>query len=650
MEKYNKETNVDELLACGCGHCHDNYQKNNNDCKNKRKIFGKYTFDFIKVLLSLFLLLISVVFKLNSKVDLILCLIATIICGYDLIYKFIKNILRKQLLDENTLMLIAVIVAFFIGEFFESVLIVSLYKIGELLEQFATDNSKKKIVGLSELKTDVVRLVTREGIIEVAPSDVQVGSLIEVRSGDKVPIDGTLVGLPTEFDLRAITGESKYYLAENGSVVYSGAINVGSPVIIKTSKKHEDSTVERMISMVQGSLSKKAKSQRFITYFAKIYTPIIVACAFLLALLPPLFDNMNFIKWLYKSLSFLVISCPCALVISIPLAFFVGIGSLAKIGILVKGSNYIETLSKTKCIVFDKTGTLTKGNFIIQEIKINNGYDKDLIMSYVKVLESKSSHPIAMAISKYPIDCSKLDVEDIKEIAGRGICGTVNGRKICVGNEKFMLENNAEIIREKTSKTVLYVLLDGVFVAEIVIGDEIKNDAEKCIESLRKNGVEKVVMLSGDNKEIAESVGVKLNIDKVYSELLPEQKASILKEIKNQTKGAVVYVGDGVNDSPSLAMSDVGVSMGGLGSELVIESSDAVIMDDDIKKIPTAIKFSKKIRRTVLQNVIGSLVVKFSIMLLSLIVNLPVWLAMFTDVGVMVLAVLNSIKNNKVKQ
>lgn len=650
MEVRKDERQENNIFSCGCGNCDAKVCEIKRGNLSVKEFFCEYGLNIFKIFISAILLLIGVIIPLDSVVKVIIYSVAAFICGYELIVKCFKHLIKKEWFDENTLMLIAVITAFCIGECVEGVLVVILYSVGELFEEIATDNSRRKIAGLSKLKSSVVRVMTKDGLVEMSPEQVKIGSFVEVRQGDRVPIDGILISATCEFDLKAITGESKYYSAENGDVVYSGAINVGNPIIIKTTKKHSESTVEKIIAMVEGSMAKKAKSQKFITAFAKVYTPIVVMCAIVIAFFPPFFDGMHFVKWLYKSLSFLVISCPCALVISVPLAFFVGIGSLAKCGVLVKGSSYIESLSKVDTVIFDKTGTLTKGNFKIKSVETYEDYKINEVMAYAKALEQKSSHPIAKAIDEYEIIHTKCETENVEEFAGRGVKGTVDGKVIIVGNEKFMEENKIEFCVLDFLGTVVYVAIDGVLTARIFIADEIKENAKTSMERLRNENVKNLIMLSGDNEKIAKNVGEKLGMDKVYYELLPDQKVEKLNDTIECTNGIVAYVGDGINDSPALARADVGISMGGLGSEIAIDSSDVVIMDDNISKIPTALKFSKKIRRTVLQNIVGSITVKILIMIISVIINLPIWIAMFADVGVMLLAVLNSLKNTRVKK
>lgn len=626
-------------LTCGCSAC-----KHKHDAKDGKEGFlNEHGFDLIKIIVSSLLLISTIVFKCGDTVKVVLCIIAYVISAYEIFINCIKGIANKNFLDENTLMFIASVTAFCLGNYSEGVFIVVLYALGELLEDVATDNSRKKIAGLSELKSVTARVITKTGFADVSPASVEVGTLIEVRKGDRVPIDGILVGASAEFDMKAITGESKPYVIEDGQTVYSGAINTGNSVVIKTTKLYKDSTVEKIISMVEGANAQKAKSQKFITSFAKVYTPIVVLAALVVAFIPPLFDGMNFSFWIYKALSFLVVSCPCALVISVPLAFFTGIGNMAKNGVLVKGSNYIDALAGVKTTAFDKTGTLTKGEFGVESVKTFSDMSEEEIIAFAAALESKSTHPISKAICARNGEESVLKAENVKEISGKGIAGTVKGRKILVGNAKLMADNGIEIDNDNYYGTVIYVAADGKFAGKIYICDSIKEEARETIELLKNAGVNETVMFSGDNATVCEKVGNQIKIDRIYSELLPEQKAEKLNELKQKNNGKVLFAGDGINDAPSLALADVGVAMGALGSEIAVESADVVIMDDDIKKIPYAIKKSKTIRRKVIENIAGSLAIKAIIMLLTLTTGVPVWLAMFGDVGVMLLAVLNSL-------
>ena len=600
-------------------------------------------FSLIKLVLSGLLLILSFVLNVSDIVQTVLRVAAAIVCGYEILFKAVKNLLKREFFDENALMLIASVTAFIIGESFEGVLIIVLYTIGEILEDIATDNSREKIAGLAAIKSVKVTLYKDGKTREVKPDSVPVGSLVLVKKGDRVPIDGVLKSDSAEFDMKAVTGESKLYGLSSGEKVYSGAINTGDAVVIRTEKLYKDSTVEKIIELVEQSTERKAKSQKFITSFAKIYTPCVVFAAALVAVIPPLFDNMNFIKWIYKALSFLIISCPCALVISVPLGFFIGIGSLAKRGILCKGSNYIDALSKTKIAVFDKTGTLTTGEFSIGKVTAFNGFTSDELIKIAASIEQSSSHPIAKALLLY-VKGDLYNVKKTHETSGQGITGEIDGAVYKVGGKRVLTNGNAGIINDNGDFNVVYVEKDGVVIGEIQLVDSVKTNGKNLVESLHALGVTNTVILSGDKRTIAENVAKELKIEKVYAELLPEQKTEKLNEILfNKGKGTVLYCGDGINDSPSIATADVGVAMGALGSEAALECADIIITDDNLLKIPYAIKKSKLIKRKILTNIFCSIAIKVAIMVLSIFTPLPIWLAMFGDVGVMLLAILNSL-------
>lgn len=600
-------------------------------------------FPVIKLALGVILLIFSFALSLGDTVKIVLRISAALICGYEIIFNAGKNLLKMEFFDENALMLIASVTAFIIGESFEGVLIIILYSLGEMLEDIATDNSREKIAGLAELKSLKVTLWENGKARETEPENVPIGSLILVRKGDRVPIDGVLASGDAEFDLKAVTGESKLYSLSAGEKIYGGAINTGDAVIVKTEKLYKDSTVEKIIEMVEKSTERKAKSQKFITTFAKIYTPCVVLAALSVAVIPPLFDNLDFVKWIYKALSFLIISCPCALVISVPLGFFIGIGSLAKRGILIKGSNYIDALSKTKIAVFDKTGTLTTGEFSVDIITVYNGCPADELVKIAASIEQGSSHPIAKALKNYA-NGEVYSVDNIKEYAGKGVVGEIGGAVYAVGGKGILKKENISLINDDSNHNVIYIEKDGILIGEIQLVDSVKKSGNGLVEKLRSVGVTETVILSGDKKEIAEKVAKDLKIEKVYSELLPEQKTAKLAEILSRKgKGTVLYCGDGVNDSPSIAAADVGIAMGALGSEAAIECADVIIADDNLMKIPYAIKRSKLIKRKVITNIICSVAIKVAIMALSIFTPLPIWLAMFGDVGVMLLALVNSL-------
>lgn len=603
---------------------------------------GERVFSVIKFVLSGILLLLSIVLSVDKSVKTVLLIAAAIISGYEIALKSFKNLLNKEFFDENTLMLIAAITAFIIGEEIEGVIVIMLYNLGEFLEDLATDRSKEKIAGLAELKSFKANLMLDGKVIETEPPYIKIGSLILVRKGDRVPIDGVIAKGVADFDLKALTGESKLYSKGEGEKIYSGAINLGDAVIVKTEKLYKDSTVEKIIEMVENSAERKAKSQKFITAFARVYTPCVVLLAVLIAVIPPFFDGNDFVKWIYKALAFLIISCPCALVISVPLCFFMGIGALAKRGVLVKGGNYIDALSRVKVAVFDKTGTLTTGDFTVGEIILHNGYSKDEVLKIAASIEQGSSHPISVAL-KNSVNGELYNACNIKEISGKGVSGEINGIKYCVGNIKI-LENTNDIVNLDSENNVVFVSADGVLVGEIELKDEIKSESERLIKDLHKLGVSKTVILSGDKRKTTEKTAQTIGADGVYAELLPSEKTEKIAELaRNACKGKVLYCGDGINDAPSVAEADVGVAMGALGSEATVDSADVVISDDNLLKIPYAIKKSKMIRCKVITNITVSIAVKIAIMALSVFTPLPIFVAMLGDVGVMLLAVVNSL-------
>ncbi len=631
-------------LSCGCGCCEVKVNKL-NEIKEKR-ILSLFKADIIKLIISFVLLILALIFKEYKIISNILYIASVLTSGYELIIKCTKNISKGKFFDETTLMLIASVTAFVIGEVFEGAFIIFLYNLGEFLESVATTSSRRKISGLTKLKAYNVHHFSAMGVEDVEPSAVKIGEMIEVRKGERIPIDGILLGGTCELDMKAITGESNYYTINSGEEVYSGAINVGNSIVVKTTKLYKDSTVERIISLVEGANFKKAKSQKFITSFARVYTPIIAVLAILIALVPPLFDGMMYLKWIYKALSFLVVSCPCALVISVPLAYFVSIGNLAKKGVLVKGSSILEKLSNVDGVIFDKTGTITEGNFSVEKVVFENNYGQEII-ERLAILENFSNHPISKCIvSNFGVN-KKIQPTNLEELTGLGIKGIVDGYQIIAGNHSLVSQYNLNIEKEEYVGTIIYVLQDGVLCAKVYLVDKIKGQSFSIISEFKKMGIKHTAIISGDKREIVECVGKSIGVESLYAEKLPEEKLSCLKSIKENLK-TTVYVGDGINDSPCLAISDVGIAMGGLGSEIAVENSDVVILDDDIGKLPMIIKQAKKVKRTVLTNIIMSLAVKLIIMALGIIFMMPVWVAMLGDVGVMLLAVVNSLLGTKI--
>lgn len=631
-------------FKCSCGCCDEELACiEKYDCG----VFKRFGLEIIKIILSAIICAIGVIFFKENALFTYICIASALAVGYELLLKTIKNLLKGRVFDENLLMVLASVASFCIGFSLEGVLIIWLFGVGELLEKIATGKAVKRISGLSEIRRIGVHQFNNTGVLDVLPETVEVGAFLEIRNGEMIAIDSVLVAGNAVFDVKAVTGESNILEAKGGDEILSGAINLGDSIVVKTIRLYKDSTVEKIISMVEESSAGKAKSQKFITVFSKYYTPIITIFALFVAFVVPIFDGFDFYKWIYKSLSFIVISCPCALVISVPLAFFVGIGSFAKKGVLVKGSNYIELLARCNVVVFDKTGTLTKGNIKVVDIKCKNEWSLSELKKYVCAIESKSNHPISKALSKEFKEYNVYQATNVKEIMGCGIKGMVNGKSVLVGNFKLMIKEQVEASFEESDTFIIYVAVDNAIVGEIYLSDQIKSEAKQVINDLKDVGIEKTFVLSGDKKCVVEKLREDLKIDYAYAELLPEDKVDALNKIKEELS-PTIYVGDGINDSPTLASADVGISMGRIGSDIAIGSSDVIILDDNLNKIPLLIRGSKKIRTIVFQNIIGSLLMKFSIMVLSFFITLPVVLSIFADVGVMLFAVLNSIRSGVV--
>lgn len=592
-----------------------------------------------------------------------LYLVPYFVIGYDILIDAVRGIINRQPFDENFLMAVASVGAIAIaiydnGSYSEGVLVVLLYQIGELFQSVAVGKSRRNIAKLMDIRPDYANVELDGVITSVDPQDVEIGSVIVVSAGEKIPIDGTVIDGKTSLDTSALTGEALPKEVEVGDSVLSGCINLSGTIRIKTEKLFGQSTVSKILELVESSASKKAKSEQFITKFARYYTPSVCALSFAIGVLVPLVlmisgNSAEWSKWIYRALTFLVISCPCALVISVPLSFFAGIGGATKSGILIKGSNYIETLSKVKTVIFDKTGTLTRGAFEVKKINAENDFDEDSLLEYCAIAEAYSSHPIAkslVAAYKREIDFSRLS--DVEEIGGNGIKACVDGKTVLVGNKRLMNKMNIDYTECLESGTVAYAAINGEYAGSIVIGDVVKQSSKQAIEMLKKLGVSKTVMLTGDNESIAKSVANELKLDEVHFELMPDDKVRITESILEQTaKGEkVAFVGDGINDAPVLTRADIGIAMGGVGSDAAVESADIVIMDDDITKIPKAIRISRKCMRIVYENIYFALGVKALCLVLGALGIADMWLAVFADVGVMIIAVLNSIRTLKNKR
>lgn len=602
----------------------------------------------IKILTSvaLFLIALFVPFK-NVWINNCIYIVSYLIVGLEVVIEAVENIFKGEIFDENFLMAIATIGAFAVGEFPEAATVMILYQIGELFQDYAVDKSRKSISSLMDIRPDYANVKRENEVLKVSPEEVKIGELIVVKPGEKVPLDGEIVEGKSMLDTSSLTGESMPQDANTGDNVLSGCINKSGLLTIKTTKEFGESTVSKILDLVENASNKKSKSENFITKFAKYYTPAVVIIAVILAVIPPIIiKDAVFTDWLYRALTFLVVSCPCALVISIPLGFFGGIGGASKEGILVKGSNYLEALAQTEIVVFDKTGTLTQGIFEVQKIEAF-GIEKEKLLELAAYAENHSNHPISLSVKdayKNKIDMQKIT--QTEEIAGLGVKAIIDGRQVLVGNDKLM--EQAKINYEKSTDigTILYVAIDNKFAGYIVIADKIKEDAKMAIEVLKKNGIKKTVMLTGDKKQVGEHVADILGLDEVYTELLPDGKVEKVEELLKQKseKGKLVFVGDGINDAPVLALADIGIAMGGLGSDAAIEAADVVIMTDEPSKIGNAMKISKKTMRIVRENIIFSLLVKLVVLILAAYGLSTMWAAVFADVGVSVIAILNSLR------
>ena len=578
---------------------------------------------------------------------------AYLIVGLEIIIKAIKNIFKGEVFDEHFLMAVATIGAFAIGEFPEAVAVMLFYQIGELFQDYAVDKSKESITNLMDIRPDVA-VVKRNGKLEtLKPETVKIGEEIVVKPGEKIPLDGTIIDGSSMLDTSALTGESVPRSAKIGEKVLSGCINQSGVLTIKVEKEFGESTVSKILDLVENASNKKSKSENFITKFAKIYTPTVVGIAILLAIIPPVLLKWgSFSEWLERALTFLVVSCPCALVISIPLGFFGGIGGASRKGVLIKGSNYLELLSKTDIFVFDKTGTLTEGVFEVQKINPVDISEEELL-KIAAYAESYSNHPISASIKKaYQKEINQEIIEKTEEISGKGIISQIENKTVVIGNNKIMQEKGIEYKECNDIGTILYVAVNNKFEGSIVIADKIKEDAKQTIQGLKRNNVSKTVMLTGDKKEIAEKVAKQIEIGEVYTDLLPDQKVEKVEELMKQKteKGKLAFVGDGINDAPVLAISDIGIAMGGLGSDAAIEAADIVIMNDKPSKILEAIKISNKTMRIVKQNIIFAISVKILVLILGACGIATMWEAVFADVGVSFIAILNSLRALGIKK
>ena len=607
----------------------------------------------IKIIIALILFLIAIIIKFNSEViNNMIYILAYIVVGLEIIRKAIRNIIRGKVFDENFLMTVATIGAFIIGEFPEAVAVMLFYQIGELFQSYAVDKSRKSISALMDIRPDFANVERNNKIQKVDPYDVKIGEVIVVKPGEKVPLDGYVIEGKTSIDTKTLTGESLPRELKEGEDVLSGSINLNGMIKIKVTKEYGESTVSKILDLVENASSKKSKSENFITKFARYYTPIVVIIALILAIIPPLIiPNATFSDWVYRALSFLVVSCPCALVISIPLSFFGGIGGASRLGVLIKGSNYLEALANTEVVVFDKTGTLTEGVFEVQKVNAVNISEEELLKT-AAYAENYSNHPISLSVKKaYNKEIDEKQIIDTQEIPGLGVVANIGQKDVLVGNEKLMNEKGIEFTRCNDIGTILYVAIERKYVGCIVIADKIKDDSITAIKELKKNNIKQTVMLTGDRRDVGESVAKKLGIDRVHTELLPDGKVEkvtdLLKERSN--KGKLVFVGDGINDAPVLAISDIGIAMGGLGADSAIEAADVVLMTDEPSKIVSVIYLSKKTMRIVKENIIFAILIKILVLILSAFGLSTMWEAVFADVGVSIIAIINALRVLRVK-
>ena len=604
------------------------------------------------IIISAMLFAIALFVRMSQNLQLILMLVAYILLGKDTVLKAVKNVEKGDFFDENFLMTVATLGAIIIGEYPEAVAVMLFYEVGELFQSYAINKSRKSIADMMDIKPEYANVIRDNKSIKVDPDEVQIAEIIEIKPGERVPLDAIIIKGETTLDTSALTGESIPVEVREGASILSGCINLNALILAKVTKEYFDSTVNKVLDLVENAAAKKSTSERLITRFAKIYTPIVISLAVLLAILPPIISGeYNFRLWIFRALAFLVVSCPCAFVISIPLSFFSGIGAASRAGILIKGGNYLEILSKVDIVVLDKTGTLTKGVFNVQKVVVlDKSIKEDEFISLVAMAESGSNHPISKSIQKYyNREINKNSINSIKEISGKGIEALINNMKILVGNEKLVNVPSDLIIDD--IGTILYVEIDNKFTGYIVISDEIKKDAQKAIKGLKDVGVKKSIMLTGDIEKVGKKVGEDLGLDEIYTNLLPQDKVSKFEEIigNKKSKGNVAFVGDGINDAPVLARADVGIAMGAMGSDAAIEAADVVIMTDEPSKIVTAIKSSKKTMKIAMQNIALAFGVKAIALILSALGIADMWMAVFADTGVTILAVLNSFRALKIE-
>lgn len=607
----------------------------------------------MKVLIAGILFILAITLNVgNDWINKIIFILSYLIVGFGILKKAFRNIKRGEVFDENFLMSIATLGAFAIGEFPEAVAVMLFYQVGEIFQNYAVNKSRKSIATLMDIRPEIANVIRNDNVEEVDPDEIKIDEIIVVKPGEKVPLDGIVIEGKSNLDTKALTGESLPRKAIEGNEVLSGCINLDGLIKLKVTKEYSDSTVSKILELVENASNRKAKSENFITKFAKYYTPIVVVIAVMLAVLPPLvFENATFVDWIYRALSFLVVSCPCALVISIPLSFFSGIGAASKMGVLIKGSNFLEAIANTEIAVFDKTGTLTEGVFEVQQVNAIN-MPEDELLDISAHVECYSEHPIALSVKKaYNKEIDEKRITKTEDLTGRGLMAVVDGKEVLIGNERLMNENQIEFSKCEEVGTVLYIAIEKVYAGYILIADKIKEDAIIAIKELKKNNIKQTVMLTGDRKNVGENVATKLGMDKVFAELLPQNKVEKVEQLlkEKSEKGKLIFAGDGINDAPVIALADIGIAMGALGSDAAIEAADVVIMTDEPSKIVNAIKLSKKTMRIVNQNIWFAILVKIVVLILSAVGLSNMWQAVFADVGVSVIAVLNALRILRIK-
>ena len=652
VHRVNKAQQCNDKKCCSLEHDHEHSHHNHSGDKDDEHVHshelkeGGIFKQNISLIIGIIGYVIAIILEDKGSISTILFLVSYIFAGGEILMIAFRNIIKGEVFDENFLMSVATIGALAIGEYPEAVAVMIFYQIGEVFQGYAVNRSRNSITSLMNIRADYANLITENGEKKVDPEEVKVEDIIMVKPGERVPLDGIVIEGNGSLDTSALTGESMPREININEEILSGSINLNSVIKVKVTKSFSESTISRILEMVENASSKKAPVEKFITKFCRYYTPIVVFSAVAVALIPPLLiKDAAFSTWVYRALSFLVVSCPCALVVSVPLGLFSGIGGASKKGILVKGGNYIEALKNVDTVVFDKTGTLTKGTFKVTEINPIN-ISKEEVLKVAAIGESFSNHPIAKSIvSEYNKEINKEEVEKYKELSGYGIKALIEGKETLLGNYKLMMENKIQCEEVDSIGTVVYIAIEGIYKGNIIIEDEMKKDSKEAIKQLRTLGIKKIVMLTGDNKKVADKVGKQLGIDEVYGGLLPIDKVSKVENlIESKSNGKLIFVGDGINDAPVLARADIGVAMGGIGSDAAIEAADVVLMKDNPLSLIDAIKIGKKTSKILWQNIIFSLGIKIAVLILISIGVATMWEAVFADVGVTLIAVINSMR------